>query len=123
MNTELRDLHMQSITHPMAVDAYARLTAACESRVGGMSESEQMLVADYCRAEQIKQLMIEDIAKRGLGKERYNGKQTYYQKNESVSGVRAQADQQRKILNELKLTPASRKAEPVELPDDEFDKF
>lgn len=123
MNEELKTLHLQSISHPMAIDAYERLSAACESRAGGMSESEQMLIADYCRAEDVKQLMLADIAKRGLGKEKANGRQSYWQKNESVPGLRAQVEQQRKILNELKLTPASRKLDAVPVEDDDFDKF
>ena len=55
MNDELKAVHMQTITHPDAVRMYDDLCAACEMREGGMTDPDQMLVADIARAEQIKQ--------------------------------------------------------------------
>jgi|GEM_PF-321810 len=122
MNDALKARHMEAITEPNAVAMYEALCAACEQREGGMTDPDQMLVADIAQAEQIKQKLIADIAERGIGQERTNGRQRYYQKNESVAQLRAYAEQQRKHLAELRLTPNSRKAAPVNL-DDEFDKF
>ncbi len=118
MNEALKALHMQTITEKNAMDMYDMLCAACEQREGGMTDADQMLVADIARAEQIKQALIADIGKRGIGSERSNGRQKYWQDNKSVAQVRAYAEQQRKHLSELRLTPNSRKAAPVMLEDD-----
>lgn len=122
MNEALKAMHMQTITEKNAVNMYEALCAACEMREGGMTDPDQMLVADIARAEQIKQMLIADIDARGIGGEHYNGRQRYWQENKSVAQVRAYAEQQRKHLSELRLTPNSRKAAPVML-DDEFGDF
>lgn len=122
MNDELKQRHLETITRECAVDMYEKLCAACEMREGGMTDPDQMLVADIARAEQIKQALLDDIAARGIGQERYNGRQRYWQENKSVAQVRAFAEQQRKHLSELRLTPNSRKAAPV-MVDDEFADF
>lgn len=122
MNDELKAVHMQTITHPDAVRMYDDLCTACEMREGGMTDPDQMLVADIARAEQIKQALLDDIAARGIGQERSNGRQRYWAENKSVAQVRAFAEQQRKHLSELRLTPNSRKAAPVMI-DDEFAEF
>ena len=122
MNDKLKAMHMQTITNPDAVSMYENLCAACEMREGGMTDPDQMLVADIARAEQIKQALLDDIAQRGIGQERSNGRQKYWQENKCVAQVRAFAEQQRKHLSELRLTPNSRKAAPVML-DDEFADF
>ena len=122
MNEELKLRHLATITHESAVEMYEKLCAACEQREGGMTDPDQMLVADIARAEQIKQQLLDDIAKRGIGQERSNGRQKYWQENRSVAQVRAYVEQQRKHLSELRLTPNSRKAASV-LMDDEFADF
>ena len=123
MNEALKTKHMETITHPAAVDLYEGLCAACDKREGGMTDPEQWLVADVARAEQIKQALIADIGERGVGQERWNGRQKYYQENKSVAQVRACAEQQRKHLAELRLTPSSRRASSVMLDGDEFASF
>lgn len=110
-------LHYQRITDERARTMYAALCEACDRREGGMTDAEQMLVSDAAMAEQIKQILLDDIAKNGVGKERSNGRQKYYQENKSVSQLRAYAEQQRKILAELRLTPGSNKAESIPLGD------
>ena len=122
MNEELKLRHLATITHESAVEMYEKLCAACEQREGGMTDPDQMLVADIARAEQIKQQLLDDIGKRGIGQERSNGRQKYWQENRSVAQVRAYAEQQRKHLSELRLTTNSRKAASV-LMDDEFVDF
>ena len=89
MNEELKLRHLATITHESAVEMYEKLCAACEQREGGMTDPDQMLVADIARAEQIKQQLLDDIAKRGIGQERSNGRQKYWQENRSVAQVRA----------------------------------
>lgn len=122
MNAALRKEHFQRITDRRARHMYDRLCDACEKRAEGMTEPDQMLVADVAYAEQVKQLLMDDIAERGLGQERYNGRQKYWQENKSPAQLRAYCEQQRKHLGELKLTPCKRLAAAVEI-DDDFDTF
>lgn len=122
MNKSLRKEHFLRITDSRARHMYDRLCTACEKRQEGMTDPDQMLVADIAYAEQIKQMLMDDIASRGLGQERYNGRQKYWQENKSPSQLRAYCEQQRKHLGELKLTPCKRQSEPVDI-DDDFDSF
>jgi hypothetical protein len=122
MNMELREEHWQRITDEKARGMYDRLCDACDRRPDGLTDADQMLVADVALAEQLKGLYVADIAERGIGQERYNGRQKYWQENKSPAQIRALSEQQRKHLAELKLTPAGRKAAAVEI-DDDFDKF
>lgn len=122
MNEAMREEHFRRIESDAARAMYERLCAACAQRAGGMSDADQMLIADIAYEEQVKQLLMDDIVKRGLGQERSNGRQKYYQENRSPAQYRAFCDQQRKQLSELRLTPASRKAEQVQIEDD-FDAF
>lgn len=122
MNDTLKRIHLETITDEKAVMVYDAMCEACERREGGMTDADQMLCADIARAEQIKQMCLKDIAENGLGKERSNGRQKYYQENKSVGMLRSFAEQQRKHLAELKLTPGSRKSAGVEI-DDEFASF
>ena len=111
MNEALKREHRQRITDQKARRMYDRLCDACEKRVGGMTDPDQM-----------KQMLQEDIAKRGIGEERRNGRQTYWAENKSLAQLRAFCETQRKGMAELKLTPQSRKAETVVV-DDDFDSF
>ena len=122
MNKSLRKEHFLRITDSRARHMYDRLCTACEKRQEGMTDPDQMLVADIAYAEQIKQMLMDDIASRGLGQERYNGRQKYWQENKSPAQLRAYTEQQRKHLGELKLTPAKRQAAAAEI-DDDFDSF
>ncbi len=122
MNEDLRNRHMLTITEDNAIELYDRLCLACDKREGGITDADQMIVADAARMEQMKQALLADIAERGVGEERYNGRQKYYQENKSVAQLRAYMEQQRKHLSELRLTPNSRKAASVLL-GDEFDEF
>ena len=122
MNDEMKAEHFRRIESEAARAMYERLCDACDQRPGGMSPAEQMMVADIAYEEQVKQLLMDDIVRRGLGQERWNGRQKYYQENRSPAQYRAFCDQQRKQLAELRLTPASRKAEQIQIEDD-FDAF
>ena len=122
MNEELRAQHFERVTDEKARKVYDYLCDACDRRSGGMTDPDQMLVSDIAFAEQIKGLLMDDIAVRGIGKEARNGRQTYWQANRSLSDLRSWSDQQRKHLNELKLTPIRRDVAAVEINDD-FDNF
>lgn len=122
MNTGLKKEHWTRITDPDARRMYGRLCDACERRPGGITDADQMIVADVAYAEQIKAILQQDIADRGIGKEVRNGRQTYWQDNKSLAHLRAYCETQRKLLAELRLTPNGRKAASVEI-DDDFDSF
>lgn len=122
MNKKMKISHFETLSDPTAQELYERLCQACAEREGGMKDADQMLVADICQAEQIKKSLTDDIAKRGIGQEKYNGRQSYYQENKSLAQLRQFCESQRKGLSELRLTPSSRKAAAVEL-DDEFAAF
>lgn len=122
MNGQLKREHYQRITEPKARRMYNRLCDACERRQEGMTDADQMLIADVAMAEQIKQALMDDITARGVGCERRNGRQVYWAENKSMSQLRAFSEQQRKHLAELKLTPCKRQAAAIEI-DDEFESF
>lgn len=129
MNAELREQHMLQLTDPdadapdaAAAAIYDRLCEACERRPEGISDQDQMLVADIAIMEKLKQQLYADIRKRGVVEDWRNGRQRVMRDNKSVQGVRMLMDQQRKHLAELRLTPNSRKAAPVPI-GDEFDAF
>ena len=122
MNGQLKREHYQRITEPKARRMYNRLCDACEKRPEGMTDADQMLIADVAMAEQIKQALMDDIAGRGIGETRRNGRQVYWAENKSLAQLRAFSEQQRKHLAELKLTPCRRQTVAVEI-DDEFESF
>ena len=122
MNSAMKREHFKRITDVMARKMYNRLCLACEKRPDGMTDPDQMLVADIAYAEQLKQMLQADIEKRGIGEERRNGRQVYWADNKSIPQLRACSEQQRKHLAELKLTPSGRKEKVVEV-DDDFDTF
>ena len=115
--------HAERIKTPEGLEMYRKICAECEQREGGMTETDQMLVLDLALTEDIKQLLLEDIHDRGLGSVHNNGRQSYYKENASIPRLRAMMDQQRKILAELRLTPASRKAVQISMFKDDFDEF
>ena len=122
MNTALKKENFKLITDAAARRMYNRLCAACESRPDGMTDADQMLIADVAYAEQMKQQLMADVNERGIGQERYNGRQRYWQENKSPAQIRQLSEQQRKHLNELRLTPRGRRAAAAEYEDD-FDRF
>ncbi|MBR6571542.1 MAG: P27 family phage terminase small subunit [Clostridia bacterium] len=122
MNTELRTQHMEQITNPVAIRCYDRLCEACASRPEGISDQDQMLIADIANMEQLKQQLFDDIRTRGVVEDWHNGRQRMKRENKSVATARMLMDQQRKHLSELRLTPNSRKAAQVPV-NDEFDEF
>ena len=122
MNDALRAQHMEQITDPSAVAMYDRLCAACGQRPDGVSEQDQMLIADVATMEQLKQQLFADIRARGVVEDWHNGRQRMKRENKSLQAVRQLMEQQRKHLAELRLTPNSRKAATVPV-NDEFDEF
>lgn len=129
MNEAMKKEHLQQLADPdtgqiagRLVRMYESLCAACEKRPEGLSDQDQMMVADITTMEKLKQQLYADIRKRGVVEDFRNGRQRMMRDNKSVQNVRMLMDQQRKHLAELRLTPNSKKAAPVTL-DDGFDDF
>lgn len=129
MNQGLRERHMAQLldpetgeVNPVAAAMYDQLCKACEKRPEGLSDQDQMLIADIATMERMKQALYEDIRKRGVVEDWHNGRQRMKRENKSIQSSRMLMDQQRKHLAELRLTPNSRKAAQISL-DDGFDSF
>ena len=73
--------------------------------------------------EQMKYQLLDDLKQRGVVEFFKNGSQEMYRENKSVDKILKVVEQQRKLLAELQLTPASEKkvAEVVEV--DEFEDY
>lgn len=128
MNEDLRALHMHQLTDPetgepdpAAAAIYAGLCAACAKRPEGLSDQDQMLIADIASMEKLKRQLYADIRQRGVVEDFRNGRQHIKRENKSITTARQLMDQQRKHLAELRLTPNSRKA--AQVPIDDFDAF
>ena len=123
MDMTIRDRDFAVVTDERARDIYDRLCAACDAREGGMTVADQQVIGDYARAEQLKYLLDADILERGIGKERHNGRQSYWEENKSLARRQSTIEQQRKLLAELKLSAQSRKADVAPVVVDDFDEF
>ena len=111
IDESLRKEHFEIIQDDKARKMYDYLCMECEKRTGGMIGADQLLVYDVAYMEQVKTMLRESIAQKGIGKE-----------VKSLQQFRSYCDQQRKLLSELKLTPTGRKAAESSA-DDEFDAF
>lgn len=133
MNERLTQEHKARLSAPEAKQMYDQLCQACEERPGGMDDVSQGIVGDVAMLEQLKVMLYEDVAKRGMTINWHNGRQSGVRENKSIQQARMLMEQQRKHLNELKLTPASQKRtadapEPAApaapaTPEEEFDDF
>lgn len=123
IDIKIQERDYRFITDERARDVYDRLCAACDAREGGITVADQQLIGDYARAEQLKYQLDEDILTRGIGKERHNGRQSYWEENKSIARRQSTIEQQRKLLAELKLSAQSRKADTAPVVVDDFDEF
>lgn len=89
-----------------------------------LSTATMMLIADVVRLEMLERRLQSDIAARGVGGERRNGRQTYWQENKSVALLAKAMDQKRKLLECLKLVKRDPDQPKMnEDVDDEFDEL
>ena len=121
MDETMKARHFELIEDDHARALYENLCAECEKVHGSLSLGAQSIIGDIAMMEQEKRRLYEDIAKRGVNEHVKNGKQNYYRENKSIPAARALADQQRRHLSELKLTPASQK--DASSGSDEFDAY
>lgn len=111
------------LTDPQAQRLYDALTDEYQTQYGPPTETAALIIRDICVMEQTKQQLLEDVRKRGVMEKVVNGRQSYWRENKSISAAKQLADQQRKHLAELKLTPASKKGQQLPLLDDDFESF
>ena len=122
MNTEIRARHLDSVTDEHAIALYDRLCTEYERQYGALPEGAQHIIGDVAVMEQTKRALYADVAQRGVTEHYRNGRQEFWRENKSIQAARALAEQQRKHLNELELTPASQKINP-EAVDDDFNSY
>ncbi|MDD3410333.1 MAG: P27 family phage terminase small subunit [Eubacteriales bacterium] len=122
MNDKIREQHLKNVTDARAVEMYDKLCDDYERQYGALSEGAQSIIADIAVMEQQKRALNADVAERGAMEEFHNGRQHFWRENKAIQAARALAEQQRKHLNELKLTPASQSVNPDTVNDD-FNSF
>jgi len=104
MNQQLREICKQQVTNDSALTLYDSLCA----QLGPMlTNGAQHIIGDIAVLEQFKQDLYADIKKRGSVASFKNGKQEMSIVNKSGPQIRQYMEEQRKLLGELKLTPAS----------------
>lgn len=118
MDAAMREMHMQTITDELAVTMYDSLCAEYERNYGDLPGSAQTMISDIAIMEQSKRLYYANIAKRGVMEHFQQGRQSFERENKAVSMAKALAEQQRKMLNELKLTPTSQRVRADDSEDD-----
>ncbi|MEG1891358.1 MAG: P27 family phage terminase small subunit [Clostridia bacterium] len=122
MNAEIRAQHLQNVTDAHAIEMYDGLCADYARQYGAVSNAAQSIIADVAVMEQTKRELNNDIEERGVMVTVYNGRQQFHQENKAIQAARALAEQQRKHLSELKLTPASQRVNP-DAAEDDFNSF
>ena len=126
MDVQLRMQHIARSTDENAeeyIRMYDELCSELTHMYGTLTAAAQSIIADVVYLEQTKAALIVDIAKRGVSTMVYNGRQHYLQANKSVGAYKGACEQQRKLYNELRLTPASSKVQIADKIDDEFNNF
>lgn len=108
-----------------AKELFAWVYEECEVKAGdgGLPATVVMQIADVVRLEILKQRLQVDIDMRGLGYEKKNGRQTYWQDNKSVSLQSKAMEQQRKLLVALGLQKQRPDQPEDDLNEDGFDEL
>ena len=107
-----------------AIRLYDRLCEVVAVRPEGFDAAAQHIVAQIAELERIAELAREDIREKGLRDKYRNGRQVVDRENKSINTIQRCIEQQRKLMSELRITPASRRtAQQGSLFDDGFDSF
>lgn len=125
INEELRRVHLEQFADdPAAVRLYDQLCAVVAARPEGIDDAAQHLVAQVAELERIRSLAREDVNTNGLTKNFTNGRQRLRVDNKSVGLIMKAGEQQRKLMAELRITPASRRdMQQLGMFGDDFDDF
>lgn len=100
-------------------DLLAEELGGCET----LRPQQAILLADLVRADELKEKLIADIEKRGIGSEALNGRQRYWRENKSVSTLMKLMDQQRRTMQTLGLIAKELNLAKTDDDEDEFDRF
>lgn len=88
-----------------------------------LNERTILLVDSMALLEQLKHQHLDDIKERGVVEFFKQGAQELYRDNKSVDKILKIVEQQRRLLAEMKLTPASEKKIVEEVEKDDFEDF
>lgn len=107
-----------------ALRLYDRLCQVVASRPEGVDAAAQHIVSQIAELERIAELAREDIRQKGIRDKYRNGRQIVDRENKSINTIQRCIEQQRKLMSELRITPASRRtATQGSIFDDSFDSF
>ena len=115
----------EMIVDKSAVELYKTILKEVE-KTYEIDDTILHIANDIALLEQMKQQYLKEIRERGVMVKWVNGKfQEGERENPLLKEVPKLVEQQRKLLNELKLTPASKKVilQPAGGEADEFDRF
>lgn len=108
MNNDLMEQHLKDLeADETAVALYRRVCAAAQAENGGLTDTMQQIAYMIADQEIVANKYREDIRRRGVRETWYNGRQHGERENKSCAALRACCDTQRKLMAELKITPAS----------------
>lgn len=108
MNEQLKQSHLDLLSaDPNAAELYERVCAQALLNNGGISDAAQQLAYMIADQEILANKYREDIRKHGVREKWYNGRQSGERENKSCAALRSCCDTQRKLMAELKITPAS----------------
>lgn len=125
IDEELRTEHIERLGEcAPALRLYDRLCQVVSERPEGIDPAAQHIIAQIAELERIAELAREDIAAKGLRDKYRNGRQVVDRENKSINTIQRCIEQQRKLMSELRITPASRKTvQQGSMFDDSFDAF
>lgn len=110
------------IRRKAAKDLFKIIVAELEKE-SNLNDRTILLVDNIALLEQMKQELLDDIKTRGVVEFFKNGSQEMFRDNKSVDKILKIVEQQRKLLAELQLTPASAKRVEAVVARDEFEDF
>lgn len=119
----LKKRHLESLNTPEGRDMYERTLRIVQERPDGARDTDLDMIFDLCVAEEIKAALIADINNRGAMVTTRSGRQNYVKENPSIARVCRYTEMQRKIRDNLKITPARRYHEEEEEAEEEKDEF
>lgn len=125
IDEELRTEHLARLDGcEPALRLYDRLCTVVAERPEGMNAAAQHIVAQIAELEQIAELARVDVRQKGIRDQYRNGRQMCDRENKSINAIQRCIEQQRKLMSELGITPASRKTHKQgSLLDDDFGSF
>ena len=119
----LKKRHLERLTTPEGREMYERTLRIVQERPDGARDTDLDMIFDLCSAEEIKMALTADIAARGAMVTTRSGRQNYVKENPSIARVCRLTELQRKIRDNLKITPARRYHEEEEAEEEEKDEF